>query len=150
MSYPWVNESETGDRRRPGWPDEETGDLQVEPARAGERRLEVVRRIDPWSALKVSLVLYLCIIALALAAGVGLWVLGRRVGFIDGIESSIEDLYFPGTFSFKDTEILILALIGGPILAVVAALITTAGVGLYNLVARLTGGVEVTVNDPKS
>lgn len=160
MSYPWVDDPDRVGRRYP-WQDDEI-DLGVRDAPdvadpgsvlrpGGEHRVEVLRRIDPWSTLKVSLVLYLSLVAVALVVGTALWVAGRQAGVIDDIESLIEDLglYVEGSYRFRDGHILRMAAVIGPMLAVVAALATTAGVALYNLVARLTGGLEVTVKETR-
>ena len=150
MTYPWVDDPGRGEpESRYPWMDDPDAGVEAPPAYqpGGERRVQLLRRIDPWSVLKVSLVMYLCFVVVTLLVGAGVWLLGRQIGFVGGIETFIEDLYFPGTFEFKDGEILIISTIVGPILAVLAALVTTAGVVVYNLVARLTGGIEVTVKE---
>lgn len=153
MSYPWVDEPGRGERE-PRYPWHDDGvDLNPDPVPAyrpgGEHRVLLLRRIDPWSALKVSLVLYLCFFAVALLIGTGLWAAGRQAGVIANIESLMESLVLGtyGSYHFRGGEILFIAAVVGPILAVVAALVTTAGAALYNLVARLTGGIEVTVKE---
>ncbi len=111
--------------------------------------MQVLRRIDPWSALKVSLALYLCLFAVALVVGTGLWVVGRQAGVHRqhrGPDRGSGPV-LNGSYHFRDGYILRMAAVLGPILAVLAALVTTAGVALYNLVARLTGGIEVTVKE---
>ncbi len=156
MTYPWRDDPGRGDREpRYPWQDEDGGapaggEAPPTYRPGGERRMQVVRRIDPWSALKVSLVLYLCFFAVALVVGTGLWVVARQTGILADIESLIEDLglYVDGSYHFRDGYILRVAAVVGPILAVLAALLTTAAVGVYNLVARLTGGLEVTVKEP--
>jgi hypothetical protein len=155
VTYPWVDDPGRGETEsRYPWHDEDgVPEAGVEPPPiyrpGGERRVQVLRRIDPWSALKVSLVLYLCFFAVALLVGTGLWVAGRQTGVIANIEGLIEDLglYVDGSYHFRDGYILQMAAVLGPILAVLAALATTAGVAVYNLVARLTGGLEVTVTE---
>jgi hypothetical protein len=78
-----------------------------------------------------------------------LWVVARQTGFLSDVESLIEDLglYVDGSYHFRDGYILRMTAVVGPIFAVLAALLTTAGVAIYNLVARLTGGLEVTVKE---
>ena len=155
MTYPWVDDPNRGEpeRRYPWHDDPDIPSAGVEPPPVyrpgGNRRVQCLRRIDPWSALKVSLVLYLCVFAAALVVGTGLWLIGRQVGVIGDIESLIEDLglYVDGSYHFRDGYILRMAAVLGPILAVLAALATTAGVAVYNVVARLTGGLEVTVKE---
>jgi hypothetical protein len=153
VTYPWVDDPGRGEPEpRYPWHDDGPG-APVEPPptyrHGGERRVQALRRIDPWSALKVSLVMYLCFFAVALLVGSALWVAGRQTGVIADIESLIEDLglYVDGSYHFRDGYILRMAVVVGPILAVLAALATTAGVAVYNLVARLTGGIEVTVKE---
>lgn len=155
MTYPWVDDPGRGEPEpRYPWHDEDdVPGARVEPRHTyrpgGERRVQALCRIDPWSALKVSLVLYLCLFAVALVVGTGLWLLGRQAGVISDIETLIEDLglYVDGSYHFRDGYILRMAAVVGPILAVLAALVTTAGVAVYNVVARLTGGLEVTVKE---
>ncbi|MGH9034398.1 MAG: DUF3566 domain-containing protein [Acidimicrobiia bacterium] len=154
MTYPWVDDPGRGEPEpRYPWHDDDGSGAPVEPRPTyqpgGERRVQVLRRIDPWSALKVSLVMYLCLFVIALVMGSALWIVGRQTGVIADIETLIEDLglYVDGSYHFRDGYILRMAAVVGPIFAVLAALVTTAGVAIYNLVARLTGGLEVTVKE---
>ena len=153
MTYPWVEDPDRPEPRFPWENDPEAGAERQPPAAyrpGGEQRVQVLRRIDPWSALKVSLALYLCFFVVALVVGTVVWIVGRQTGVLADIEGLIEDLglYVDGSYRFRDGYILRMAAVVGPILAVLAALATTAAVAVYNLVARLTGGLEVTVKEP--
>jgi hypothetical protein len=123
-------------------------DVEVIKSRPGQRTV-VLRRIDLWSALKVSLALYLSIFVVFLAAGVVLWIGARHAGLIGNLENLIEDLggYVPHSYHFKDGVILRMAAVIGPILVVLGSLVTVAGVAVFNTTTRLFGGVEVTVSD---
>ncbi len=123
-------------------------DIEVVKSRA-EQRTVILRRIDLWSALKVSLALYLSMFAVILAGAVLLWFGARSAGLIGNIETLIEDLGFAdnGTFQLKGPEILKMAAVIGPILVVLGSLVTVAGVAVFNAMARVFGGVEVTVSD---
>lgn len=114
-----------------------------------ERRMVVLRRIDLWSALKVSLALYLSIFVITLVGGVVLWAAARQAGLIGDLENLIEDLggYYEDSYRFKDGVILRMAAVIGPILVVLGSLATVAGVAVFNVIVRLFGGVEVTVSD---
>jgi hypothetical protein len=154
VTYPWVDDPGRGEPEpRYPWHDEGDGvGAGVEPRPTyrpgGERRVQCLCRIDPWSVLKVSLVLYLCFFVVTMVVGTGLWVAGRQAGAIFIIEDLIDVLLGTrGTYRFKDGEILLIASVVGPILAVLGALVTTAVAAVYNLVARLTGGLEVTVKE---
>jgi len=125
-------------------------DPDVEIARRRpERRTVILRRIDLWSALKVSLALYLCTFLVFLAGSVVIWFGARSAGLIDNIERLVEDLGFAdnGTFHLKGPEILKMTAVIGPIVVVLGSLATVAGVAVFNAMARLFGGVEVTVSD---
>jgi hypothetical protein len=123
-------------------------DVEVVKARPG-RRTMVLRRIDLWSALKLSLALYSCILVVTLTAGTLVWIGLRHAGVIGNIENLIEDLggYVEGSYHFKDGFILRMTAVIGPIVVVLASLATVAGVAVFNTVSRLFGGVEVTVSD---
>lgn len=114
-----------------------------------ERRLVVLRRIDLWSALKVSLGLYLSVFLVFLLGAVALWFGARSAGLIDNVENLVEDLGFAreDSYSLQGPEILKMTAVIGPILVVLGALATVAGVAVFNAMARLFGGVELTVSD---
>ena len=114
-----------------------------------ERRRVVLRRIDLWSALKVSLALYFTIFAVFLAGATVLWFGARQAGLLGHVEHWVEVLGFADdrTFHFKGPEILKMTAVIGPIVVVLGSLATVAGVAVFNLMSRLFGGVEVTVSD---
>ena len=114
-----------------------------------ERRTVVVRRIDLWSALKVSLALYCSVFLGLLVGAVLLWLGARSTGLIDNIETFVEDLGFAGegTYQLKGPEILKMTAVIGPIVVVLGSLATVAGVAMFNVMTRLLGGVELTVSD---
>lgn len=124
-------------------------DPDVEVLRGSGRRTVVLRRIDLWSALKVSLALYLSIFAVVLAGGLLAWLGARQAGLLGEIEHWVEILGFAdeGSFHLQGPEILKLTAVIGPILVVLGALATVAGVAVFNGMARLFGGVELTVSD---
>lgn len=149
MSVPgsrWRSDPDDGeDPVGSDWLDEPT----FRPAARAERRIHVVRRIDPWSALKFSLMLYSSVFLFFLMAGIGLWLAARSGGALDNLEDLIEDLglYANDSFHFRDGYILRAVAVIGPILVVLASLATVVGVALFNLAARLIGGIEMTVSD---
>lgn len=115
----------------------------------GERRIMVVRRLDLWSVLKFSLGLYFSVFLVFLAAGIGLWLAAKSGGAMDSVENLVEDLglYANDSFHFREGYILRVVAVVGPILAVLASLATVAGVALFNLAAKMIGGIEMTVSD---
>ena len=124
-------------------------DPDIEVVKKPGRRTIVLQRIDLWSALKVSLALYLSIFVVFLVGAVLLWLGARSAGLIDNIETLVEDLGFAGedTYRLKGPEILKMAAVIGPIVVVLGSLATVAAVAVFNGMSRLFGGVEVTVSD---
>ena len=123
-------------------------DVEVVAARPG-RRAMILRRIDLWSALKLSLALYTCVFVVAFVGGIGVWLAARHMGGLGYIERQVEVYGFAdnGTFHLRGLEILKFAAVVGPILVVLGSLATVAGVAVFNATARVFGGVEVTVSD---
>jgi len=124
-------------------------DPDIEVEKKPGRRTVVLQRIDLWSALKVSLALYLSIFVVVLVGAILLWFGARSAGLIDNIEMFVEDLGFAGegTYQLKGPEILKMTAVIGPIVVVLGALATVAGVAVFNGMARLFGGVELAVSD---
>ena len=48
----------------------------------------VIRRVDPWSVFRFSIVFYLCLLVVVLVAGVVLWLVASATGAIDNIETN--------------------------------------------------------------
>jgi hypothetical protein len=84
-------------------PEPAAADAQTKPKTKTRRKTRIrarkvhriVRHVDPWSVLKLSLLFYLCVFLIVLVASVVLWSVGRSTGTVDDVESFISDL---GTF----------------------------------------------------
>lgn len=130
------------------------GRVQVAPNRAkgGPVRASMqIRRIDPWSALKVSLLLsialfFVWMIAVAILylvlGGMGVWTkLNSNVGdLLTSTSGSGGELVSSGTIFGG-------ALLIGLLNIVVLTALATVGAFIYNLTTDIVGGVEVTLAD---
>jgi len=67
------------------------------------RRL--VRHVEPWSVLKMSLIFYFCLWGIMLIAGVILWSLAVGSGTIDNVENFIQKLFALDSFAFNADQI---------------------------------------------
>jgi Transmembrane domain of unknown function (DUF3566) len=105
----------------------------------------VVRHLDAWSVLKISLVLYLCLFVTIMVAGVLLWNLAVSAGTITDIEGFIEDLFAFQSFRFEGEQIFEACLFGGLILVLVGSGLNVLLALLFNLISDLVGGIRVTV-----
>jgi Transmembrane domain of unknown function (DUF3566) len=138
-------------------------DTSTKPVRT-ERRIQVsgrtqgplrasmqIRRIDPWSTLKVSLILsvalfFVWMIAVAflylVLGGMGVWSkLNSNVGdLLNNTSGSSADLVSSGTI-FGGAVLI------GLVNIVLLSAMATIGAFVYNLTTDLIGGVEVTLAD---
>jgi hypothetical protein len=107
------------------------------------RRL--VRHVEPWSVLKISLLFYFCIWIILLVAGTLLWRVADGSGMIDNIEKFIKEIFALKSFSFEAERIFRIYAVGGLVTVVAATGFTVLLAVLFNLISDLTGGVRVTV-----
>lgn len=105
----------------------------------------VVRRVNAWSVLKVSLLFNVCLYVVVLVAGVLLWSAGRATGAIDGVEGFVESLFSYETFRFEADMIFRAGVLGGAVVALFLTGLSVLGVLLFNLISDLVGGIRVTV-----
>jgi hypothetical protein len=109
------------------------------------RRQAVLRKVDPWSVLKLSLIFYFCVLLVVMLAMTVFWGVVNRIGIVDRILDFLADLQ------------LIVTIDGGMIARAVFLIgllnvILWSGINvflafLYNLIADLVGGLRVTVVD---
>jgi hypothetical protein len=107
------------------------------------RRL--VRHVEPWSVLKVSLIFYFCLWVILLIAGVILWSFAVGSGTVDNIENFVKELFALESFEFNADEIFRASAIGGLVLVVAGSGFTVLMAVLFNLISDITGGVRFTV-----
>ncbi|HEX9342600.1 MAG TPA: DUF3566 domain-containing protein [Actinomycetota bacterium] len=119
----------------------------VVPAKAGtaqqvDRRARLVlRRLDPWSVLKFSLLFYSCLMLIGLLVLAVLWFVLTQMGFFDTISGFADK--FTLTVQFSAGQVfrwyVLLGVFGVVLWSVVTVLLTL----LFNLVNDVTGGIEV-------
>lgn len=119
--------------------------------RLQERRLRarkvrrLVRHIEPWSVLKVSLLFFFCLWVVVMVAGVLLWNAAVASGVIGDIENFAEEIFALEDFEFIGDDIFRAAALGGLVVAVAATGFSVLIAILLNLISDLTGGIRVTV-----
>jgi hypothetical protein len=108
------------------------------------RVTRVVRSIDPWSTFKVALLFSAVLYLAVLMAAVLLWNVAHTTGTIDNVERFLESFGWD-TFTFEGRELFralwVAGLFGVAALTGLAVLAAT----IFNLIADLVGGVQVTV-----
>ncbi len=128
----------------------------------GRRVRRVIRRVDPWTVLRFSVLFYLSIFLVVLVAGVALWQVASATGVRDNAESFVGELVGAGSttdpaagasstsstknnFRFEGGRILQASALGGLVLVVVGTGANVLLVVLYNLISDVVGGIEMTV-----
>jgi hypothetical protein len=107
----------------------------------------IVRHVDPWAVLKISLLFYFCVGIVVLVAGVILWTIAARTGTIESLEGAVGESFAfkKGTFHFQGGKIfqasVLITLIGVLALAALNVLLCV----LFNLISDLIGGIRVQV-----
>ena len=107
------------------------------------RRL--VRHIEPWSVLKVSLLLYFCAWLVMLFVGVTLWNLAVNSGLVSNVENFVVELFALESFKINADQIFRIAAVGGLVMVLAGSGLTVLGAVLFNLISDVTGGVRLTV-----
>ena len=126
---------------------------EVEKHVAGSRRAEVVlRRVNAWSVLRVSLLFYFCVmVILVFALSIVYWVLG-----IMGVLNSVSDLLTnilgesgSANYVINGQWLFFRALVVGVAWVVIWSLVNMLLALLYNLIADVVGGIRITLAEPK-
>ncbi|HXF56653.1 MAG TPA: DUF3566 domain-containing protein [Actinomycetota bacterium] len=128
-----------------------TEQLRRPPEAPGPRRARVVvRRVDPWSVLKFSLLFYFCLMLVGMAALIIVyWALGV-MGVIDSVERLLTEVGFGSRqtgFQVNGEWLLARAFVVGLIGVVVWSLVNMLVALLYNLISDIVGGIEVTLGE---
>jgi len=126
--------------------------IQVSARPQGPVRASMqIRRIDPWSALKVSLVLSVALFFVWMIAVAFLYLVLGGMGVWSKLNSNVGDLL--NNTSGSSAELVSSGTIfGGAVLIglvniVLLSAMATIGAFIYNLTTDLIGGVEVTLAD---
>lgn len=122
--------------------------------RAGRRVKLMLSRVDPFSVMKVSFLVSVAMgIALVVMAGV-VWVLLSAMGVFDSINELAGQIIGDGsgeTFDVMDFlgfgRVVSLSIVIAVVDVFLMTAIATLGAFLYNIVASLVGGVNMTLTD---
>jgi hypothetical protein len=112
--------------------------------RRGRRVKRVVRRIDLWSVLKLSLIVYTCLYLSVLGTLAGLWTLLYSSGSVERLQSFLTDVGLDNVTFYGDQMFRAAAAIGG-IGVLAATVITVLATALVNVISEMTGGIRLVV-----
>ena len=117
---------------------------QLKRLRARKVR-RIVRHVDPWSVLRLSLLFYACLFVVLMVAGTILWNVAGAAGTIADLEGFVKDIGAFKTFSFDGPTIFRASLLSGFILVIAGSLFNVLLSVLFNLISDLVGGIRFTV-----
>ncbi|WP_280316791.1 DUF3566 domain-containing protein [Nocardia wallacei] len=126
----------------------------VAAAAGGEplRATVQIRHIDPWSTLKISLVISVSMFFVWMLAVGFLYIVLSGMGVWDRLNSSFTDIMSNGSSSSSALidagTVFGYAAVIGLINVVLLTALSTVGVFIYNQCTDLVGGVQVTLADP--
>ena len=129
------------------------GRVQVGARSKGPVRASMqIRRVDPWSTLKVSLVLSVALFFVWMIAVAFLYLVLGGMGVWSKLNSNVGDLLTSASGSAGGELVSSGTIFGGAALIglvniVLLTAMATVGAFIYNLTTDLVGGVEVTLAD---
>ena len=110
----------------------------------------IVRRVELWSVLKLSLIFYLCLWAVLLVAGVIIWNIVVSSGLVGRIEDFIVQIFGLESFAFDSQQIFRVYALGGLVSAFLATLFNVLAAILFNLISELVGGLRIMLVEEES
>lgn len=112
------------------------------------RRVRVViRRVNPLSVLKFSLIFYFCLTLVVLVGLAILWAMLSAMGVIDWLADLMGQVGYGPNFEINAGYLFRLFALIGVVSSVLWAAVTVFVAFLYNLISDLVGGIEVTLSE---
>jgi Transmembrane domain of unknown function (DUF3566) len=122
-----------------------------------QRRVKVaIRKVNPWSVLKFSVLFYLCLMLVFLVGFVILWGILDAMGLVTWFERTMTEYWGTGQIATGPNQqvaqfevnfwyLFRMAFLVGLLSTVLWAAFTMFVTFLYNLISDLVGGIEVTL-----
>lgn len=121
------------------------------PISKSRRTRLTVSRIDPWSVLRLSFMLSMAVAIVTIVAILLLWMMLSAGGVFDSVDTTMQDILGDGALTvtqyFGFGRVFAFALLIGAIDVVLLTALATIGAFLFNVVASLAGGLEVSVSE---
>ena len=122
------------------------GSMPESAPRSRQARV-VVRKLGPWSVLKISFLFYLCVMVVIVGAMMILYGTLGAIGALDSLTRLIRDLFADQRFQINGGWLFTRGVAIGLAMVVLWTLINVFVVFLYNLLSDVVGGIEVTLSE---
>lgn len=113
------------------------------------RSRATVRHIDIWTVIKVSVVFYLIVAIVIVAASLLLWYAADAFGTLPSLEKSIRTLFGLKSFKIHPGAVLGYTTLAGLVLTVAGAIANVLAALVYNLISDAVGGIRVELEAPR-
>jgi len=132
-----------------------TDRTRVEPSRARMQRIPAsravrhrttIRKIDPWSVLKLSLIFYFCVLLVVMLGLTVFWAVVIRLGLIEALQELLGKVGLE-LVRINGVNIARVIFLVGLVNVVLWSGINVFMSFLYNLISDLVGGLRVTLAD---
>jgi hypothetical protein len=130
------------------------GPNQSRSVRVPRRTSLQLQRLDPWSVLKISLVLSVCGFLVWMVAVGTLYGVLAGMGVWDQLNGTYSDLTSANNAQGAGSELISggrvfgVSMVIGLVNIVLMTALATVGSLVYNIAADLVGGIEVTLSEP--
>jgi uncharacterized iron-regulated membrane protein len=109
----------------------------------GRRVRLVVRRVEPWTVLKFSVLLFATLYLVILVAGLVLWAAATATGVRGNVEKFIGDLIASDDFHLLGGTVVRASVLGGAVLVLLGTGANVLFAVLYNLISDVVGGIVI-------
>lgn len=124
----------------------ETTRYQVSPRTTSRIVRRTLRRVDPWSVLKLSLLFYFSVMLVFLFAGALLYVAAAAAGIVGKIENFVQGVGWPD-FRLRPLQLFRIWILIGVTQVIIWTAVNVFVSFLYNLVADVVGGIQITMSE---